>query len=143
MDAYTGGAWRSVGSADVYIDGQWRRLTRSEQYVGGAWKTGDRFLIPLTLSGPADVSGFGYIYVTTDNATVTTNGGLAPYTYSWTRLSGSYGSPISATSATTAFIANPPSGSIRTSVFRCTVTDSLGSTATADVTVYFEEVGLS
>jgi hypothetical protein len=143
MDAYTAGAWRSVGSGDVYIDGQWRRLTRSEAYVGGAWETGDRFLIPLTATGTGEVGGFGYIYVTTDPATVTPNGGLAPYTYSWVRLSGTYGTATIPTAATTTFYATPPSGSIQTSVFRCTVTDSLGSTATADVTVTFEEVGIS
>lgn len=143
MDAYTGGAWRSVGRADVYVDGQWRRLTRSEQYVGGAWETGDRFLIPLTASATSEVTGFGYITVITNPATVTPAGGLGPYTYSWARISGTYGTANSPTSATTTFYATPPSNTIQTSVFRCTVTDSLGSTATADVTAIFEEVGLS
>lgn len=143
MDAYIGGAWRSVGSGDVYIDGQWRRLTRSEQYVGGVWKTGDRFLIPLTASATIGVTGLGVGTVTTEPATATPSGGLAPYTYSWSRISGTYGTPNNPASATTTFYARIPPGTIQTATFRCTVTDSLGSTATADVSATFEELGLS
>lgn len=143
MEAYIGGAWRSISSGDVRIDGQWRRLVRCEAYVGGAWRTGKTFLGALTLTAPSEVYALGVGTVTTEAITATPSGGLAPYAYAWTRTSGSHGFATAPSAATTAFIATPPGGSIQISVFRCTVTDSLGASATADTTVTFEELGIS
>ncbi len=74
---------------------------------------------------------------TTGSVTVTPANGAAPYTYAWTRTSGSTKlSAASATSATTAFnavdlVVNEPQAAI----FRCTVTDNASATATWDVYV--------
>jgi hypothetical protein len=74
---------------------------------------------------------------TTGSVTVTPANGTAPYTYAWTRTSGSTKlSAASATSATTAFnavdlVVNEPQAAI----FRCTVTDNASATATWDVYV--------
>ena len=77
--------------------------------------------------------------IVTASTTVTAVGGTSPYTYAWTRISGS--SSISATSAsaaTTTFTGSSlVSGTTYDAVFRCTVTDSAGTPAvkTVDVTV--------
>ena len=67
---------------------------------------------------------------------VTPSGGQSPYTYAWTRESGNLISATSPASAQTYFRAsNMTELEERTAVFRCTATDALGSTATADVSV--------
>ncbi|WP_410667919.1 hypothetical protein [Amycolatopsis sp. cmx-4-68] len=74
---------------------------------------------------------------------VTATGGVAPYTYSWQRVSGSsLISASNATGASTSFSTSLPAGrtTIRTAVFRCLVTDAAGIMAYApEVTVTFEQ----
>ena len=75
---------------------------------------------------------------------MTVSGGVAPYSYSWTKLSGDSITANSATAATTTFSATGLfSGEARDATFRCTVTDSTGGTpltATADVFVSIERL---
>lgn len=75
----------------------------------------------------------------TSTTTATPVGGLSPYTYAWTRLSGE-GSPNSPTMATTNFGATifPVT---EFGFFRVTVTDSVGQTATATVSATFRNLG--
>jgi hypothetical protein len=142
MDAYIGGAWRSVASGDVRIDGQWRRLTRCEAYIGGAWRTGKTFTPPLSVSiSPTTLNAISLASpVISEGATATPTGGLGPYTYSWTRITGTLGSATSPTLASTNFAAFTSDGESGSSTFRCTVTDSRSSTATADITVFFSDI---
>ena len=103
--------------------------------------------LPLSASAsPTTVSGFDTVTApssstaTTPSTTVTPSGGIVPYTYAWAFVSGSAATVNSATSATTTFsrtvfIDNPGQQIFRTGVYRCTVTDFVGRTATADVTV--------
>jgi hypothetical protein len=77
--------------------------------------------------------------ITTATATVTATGGTAPYTYAWTRISGSTlisaNSPAAAASTFTG--STLVSGTTYDATFRCTVTDSAGTPAvkTIDVAV--------
>lgn len=75
--------------------------------------------------------------ITTASTTVTAFGGTTPYTYAWTRNSGSTSiSANSASAATTTFTGTSlVSGSTYTAVFRCTVTDNAAATTTVDVPV--------
>lgn len=78
--------------------------------------------------------------ITSQSTTVTATGGTGPYTYLWTRLSGS--SAIlcdSPTTATTTFSASICVGS-RSGVWRCTVEDSLGATDTVDCSITLDLV---
>lgn len=75
---------------------------------------------------------------TTGACKATPAGGSTPYTYAWTWLSGGTGISINtATAQSTTFSASglSASGETRTGTARCTVTDHLGQTGSANVTV--------
>jgi len=73
--------------------------------------------------------------------TCTPTGGTGPYTYAWTRISYTSATAPTINSAATAATGFTQTGlgpaESESAVFRCTVTDSLAATATADVTVTF------
>lgn len=81
----------------------------------------------------------GSTSATSAAATVTATGGTPPYSYAWTRISGS--TDISATSAsaasTTFDVVSMSDGATKSAIFRCTVTDDVAATATIDVSVEF------
>lgn len=143
MDARINGAWVSPDRAEVRVGGAWRTVTRAEAYIGGAWVTIATFLPPVTLSlSTTLVTGFafgGTVY--TGNVTVTPSGGQAPYTYAWSRVSGS-GTVANAAAATTNFYDNPGAGNSTDGIFVCTVTDALGNVAVSEgVQAYFDDYG--
>jgi len=82
--------------------------------------------------------------ITSDNTTVTPSGGVAPYTYSWAKVSGDTLTLSNASAATTNFSKNGiPEWEFVSALYRCTVTDSSSPalTATADVDVTLEREG--
>lgn len=89
----------------------------------------------MASASPSSVSGSGFgittSTVTTNPSSVSVSGGLPPYTYSWTRVSGSANIfPTASGAASTAFQrALLPVNGAETADFRCTVTDSLSRTA--------------
>lgn len=139
MRVNVGGSLKPVVRAKVNIGGSLKTIVRSKVNVGDVLKVADTFLQPLTLSAsPSSVNGYSASSpVVTDSTTATPSGGLGPYTYSWARLSGS-GTATAPTTATTAFYDSLSPGFLSSGTFRCTVTDSLGSTATADVVAEYE-----
>jgi hypothetical protein len=97
--------------------------------------------LPSTLSAsvsPSSVSKTdSTASITTASVTVTATGGTSPYSYAWTRISGSTDiAADSASAATTTFTGSSlVSGTSYSATFRCTVTDNVAATATADVSV--------
>jgi hypothetical protein len=75
------------------------------------------------------------IEVTSETVTATAAGGLAPYTYAWTRVIGDTFTITAPTGATTAFTDTQTPDLILTGTYRCTVTDATMKTAQADCTV--------
>lgn len=76
--------------------------------------------------------------VQTNHVTVTPTGGQSPYSYAWASLSGDTVMAISSTtSATVRWSRNMTIGDSYQAIWRCTVTDAGGATATADVEVTF------
>lgn len=142
------GALQTVTSAKVKTGGTVRTLRTIKVMDGGALRTVATFAAPLSLSiSPSTVTGTHYstspaaTTITTASATAAPSGGQGPYTYAWTFVSKTEGDTPTATKpafATSAFKqTNVPAVADRSAVFRCTVTDSFGDTATATVTAQF------
>ena len=147
MEVFCGGAWREITSAEAFVNGAWRSLSYAEAYVDGQWRTVANFTpagsggggggtITLSLNtSSVNVATFNSS-TNTSNVTATPSGGLAPYTYSWVKQSGGAITASFPTVATTRFAASGLTvDETRSAIFRCTCTDALGSTATADVSV--------
>lgn len=147
MQVRKNSAWNSVVSATAYINGVWRPLAYAVAYISGAWRTVATFVQPLSLAiSPTGVGirvsdSVGPLTLQTPSATATPSGGLGPFTYSWQLLSSSVvTNPVinSPASATTTFTATVPDTDMSgTMDCRCTVTDSLGSSAQATIAASF------
>lgn len=76
--------------------------------------------------------------LTTPSSTVTATGGVPGYSYFWSLISGNSDIVInSPTAATTTFSSTGQTGTAKKGVARCTVTDTLGLTASGDVGLTF------
>lgn len=73
---------------------------------------------------PAIAFGDGRVNITTNTITTTPTGGVAPYTYAWSFVSGDAVTVLSPTSAATQFRSNTTASA----VYACTVTDSTPGT---------------
>jgi hypothetical protein len=145
MDAFISGSWRNVRRAEVYLGGAWRRLVRSEVYINGAWRSCASFTSPLTVLAQ-DVYGSNSnngkpIIVTSDISQSTPSGGIGPYSYSWTILSGG-AVPNTPTMSATSFRQTLAAGASSTSTARVTCTDALGAVATRDISIVLSNEGI-
>ncbi len=99
---------------------------------------------PLFASAsPENVAGVSpSLPITTDATTVTAEGGVAPYTYQWTKLTSNTvdSEATSPTSNVTGFRATSGigPGEQETEVWQCRVEDSLGAFALVNVSATFE-----
>jgi hypothetical protein len=136
---YATGAYREVTGGRVRIGGVWRTLVRGRAYIGGAWRDIVSFVQPLTLVvSPTTVTRAITAIPGTaisPSVTATPSGGRAPFSYSWARVGMGSITVNSPASATTTFSRFFEAEGDFTELFRCSVTDSLGTVVTGDVTV--------
>jgi hypothetical protein len=135
--------WKSVDTIKCNIGGVWKTVDHGFiRHEDGSWKRfwGSGSAPPATLSlsqqlsivsGSRSDAGA----VTSSAATALVSGGTGPYTYAWTKVSGSTFTVNSPTANATTFSTTLTNGQELSAVYRCTVTDSLAATAFADVTV--------
>lgn len=135
------GSWRTAGDIYARVSGVWRKVTGVRVHSGGSWLSVPGFVAPFTATAPTEDSGYQttnkpiFATVVSNGVTITPAGGVSPYTYAWTRLSGS--SLITATSPTMAFtqfsarIAN----TTVSATFGWVATDANGATASGLVFV--------
>jgi hypothetical protein len=101
--------------------------------------------VPVTMTAPAEpvvnlnpstlqLNGTGD-GVVTRSVTATAAGGVAPYTYAWTRLTGSRVSITGASSATPSFSVNLGWGENLSESYRVTMTDAAGNAVTRDLPI--------
>jgi hypothetical protein len=144
-----GGALRTATSIKVKAAGVLRTVRTIRVKHGGTLRTVYSSAAALSASAsPTSVLGLSFSSVClTDDTTVTPSGGAGPYTYAWTLITFSGGNSPTVTAASFATTAFRQTGSggpeSNTATFRCTVTDSLGATATADVDATFVFENLS
>lgn len=147
METFTAGAWRQINRGEIYVGGQWRRLTRGEMYVGGQWRTIFSFIPAMSVSLPSSIEASagvgGPVVITTSSVTATPTGGQPGYSYSWAMVSGSGITITSPSFATTQFSSLVPAATTRSGVARVTVTDSRGTSASADISVTLYNVDIS
>ena len=144
--------WRSI--KDIYKKdaSTWQRTKAVYVKNGAIWeKVHEALSATVSSSGgfPMYVTGNqGYPITTSATADVTAAGGWPSYSYSWVEISYS-GNPLdtrgatSASSSSTTFSASTVSSLGGTSVFECTITDTLGGRSipvTIQVAVHFSFV---
>lgn len=145
LKAVVGGVEKDAARAEITINGVQKRVTRIEAWNGSAWKVVQAFVLPMSVS--ASPSGL----ITTERVqnlelcisyavTAVPSGGLAPFTYAWTVLSGTFTISTAALAKTT-FRATLDYGQSTSGTARCTVTDSLGTQVTVDVSVLLANFG--
>jgi hypothetical protein len=124
----------------VRVNNSARPLTRAFVHTDGNWRASAIFVSPLSLSISPPVISAGTVVpgtAITGNVTATPSGGLPPFTYSWSQISGAAAGIANPVSATTSFSQFLTEFGTSPATFRCTVTDALGSTALADIGVSF------
>lgn len=91
---------------------------------------------------PASVSGisFGAGTATSSSATVSVKGGIGPFTYAWTYVSGDTFTVTSASAATTTFSKVVIPNGAYIGVYRCTVTPAAGLAKTVDVSIFLQDI---
>jgi hypothetical protein len=112
--------------------------------LGGSIATATAYIPPLdVVDAPTDVSGYGnsgaVANITTGKVVATPTGGVPSYTHAWTQVGSTPYTWVinSPTAATTDFTCNALGpGNTSEAVFKDTVTDSLGHTASAVVTAF-------
>lgn len=139
------GTLREIKRLTIREGGLNRRIRTLKVMHGGTLRTVAVFADPLTVTvSPTEVYGVqgsnSPVSVTTNQTTASPVGGLAPYTYAWSRTGGSEGTVNSPTMATTSFTNVMGFGTVNAD-FTVTVTDAGGATASATVAATFENVG--
>lgn len=156
-----GGIYRDPSGCRAFKGSAWRNILQIQVYKGGAYRIVANFTAPGSGDTPPPSGGGGggssgsltlsvtpsaletdsfASPITTDGALATPSGGLAPYTYVWAKLSGDNITVNSPASASTSFTGSVPADSTRSAIFRCTCTDSLGTSAHGDITVTLNRV---
>lgn len=136
-----GGAWRTITGCKVFKGGSWRSIKAIKVYSDGAWRDVGNFTVGggdlnLTLSNSSVTRSARLTTIGSTIVIASPTGGQTPYTYAWTKQSGDAISAMTPSNAGTAFQASGMAIlETRTAVFRCTVTDTLGSSEHADVSV--------
>lgn len=138
LKAIVGGVEKDAARAEITINGVQKRVTRIEAWNGSAWKVVQAFVLPMSVNqSPSGTIVTDKIFdlelVISQSVTAVVSGGLAPFTYAWTILSGAGVYAASPSMATTTLRKVMDLGQSVSGTARCTVTDSLGTTVTTDI----------
>lgn len=140
------GTLRTIKRLRVMQGGILRDIRRLRVMHDGVLRTVAVFADQLTASAnPTLVTGAQSsdqpITVTSNGTTASPAGGRAPFTYTWTQISGPSGIITAPTMATTQFRATVEPFGTASLTFRCTITDAVGQSASADVEANLSNLG--
>jgi hypothetical protein len=134
------GTLRAITSGKVRVAGVTRTLRTIKVQDGGTLRTVATFASALSptisssstggISDPGPPTERYVVY----NATASPGGGLGPYTYSWAIITGSGWDFVTGSTSASVSIYGDTTQSVNGSA-RVTVTDSLGQTGTADLSL--------
>jgi hypothetical protein len=140
------GTWRRAANVWMNDAGTWRKARSIWINDAGTWR---KIMSAMTATGPGSVTGSGGgltagvpVAVTTTSAAATVADGVPGYTYAWSYVSGEVAGINTPTASSTTFTRNRPVPAIGVvdtfdGIYRCTVTDSVGTTASFDLTATF------
>lgn len=138
------GTLRTITRLFIRQSGVDRRIRTLKVMDGGTLRTVATFADPLSVTAggvAGNGTGGSTQTVQTSQTTAIVSGGFSPYTYQWTLITNEGGTPsfaVSPTSAATVFRKpNVDPDASWTDIFQVTVTDAVGSTATASIGVQF------
>lgn len=153
---HSGGVTRTVAAMHVRVGGTTRAVARAWLRDNGALKqffasmdsqSGGSTNSPsgITVS-PTGATGFansaGTTMARSNTVTVTVTGGVAPYTFAWTYVSGDVVTCNAPTAAATTFSATLSASESRYAEWKCRVTDAAGVVAdSATVPVTLQNIG--
>lgn len=135
------GTLRTIKTLYIRQSGVMRRIRTMKVMDGGTLRTVAVFADPMTVSanGTSQTSSSGTI--TAGPVAANVSGGFAPYAYAWvleTNLSGAPSTANSPTLASTTFTkTSVPPSSEQSDLWRVTVTDALGDTASDTCLINF------
>lgn len=137
LRVWNGSQWISIKQLKVWNGSQWVASIAGKVWNGSSWvqffSNLTATISPTTVSGSATRFGAGGVYVpATPTAVVTVSGGVAPYAYLWTYVSGTAaGFNSSSTGSSMNFFRNMTVGIgdfiEETGYYNCRVTDNAGT----------------
>lgn len=129
--------WTGTAMVDLTIAKMWNGTAFVDLLLpGGGGGNHSVTVSPGSASAFFIGDGRPFEPLTTNSVTATSTGGVAPYSGSWIRVSGSSAVlPVNPTSPTTAFTSNVPRDSIRSAVYKWEATDSAAQVAFGTVSV--------
>ena len=134
-----GTAQKDVAKGEVTVSNVQKRMTRIEAWNGSAWKVVQSFAPAMTLNVTPDVEGASSSpsggIITSAAAFAVPVGGVGPFSYAWTKVSGDTLTVTTPNNANTSFRGNVGPGNLSFAIYRCTATDSLGTTASGDTII--------
>ncbi|WPZ05481.1 hypothetical protein [Pelagerythrobacter marinus] len=135
------GTLRTITRLTIRQAGVNRSIRTLKVMDGGVLRTVAIFADPLAVTAPDTNGHQDSSTVITNLITATPSGGFSPYTYAWSLIANGGASPSTATAPTSAGTSFSKSGLIPgqtvTDTWRVTVTDSLGQTASHDISATF------
>lgn len=140
------GVLRPITSLKVKHLGVVRALKTLRVRHGGSLRTIANF-VPFSVGvSPPFASSVAYsatpINMFSGPITCAPNGGIAPFTYAWTKISGDTLQFVgSSTAPSVEFYQGVGPGFYYSAVYRCTVTDALGQSAFGETLVVLENQG--
>lgn len=142
MHIHRGGLTREIARLWLRTGGKTTQIFASVDSAGSSGSTSSSAGVTADtgqVGGAGNSSG--PINIVTSYVTVSVNGGVAPYSYAWTQVSGDPMTATNPSSPSTAFFAGVNPSTTLSAVWQCTVTDAAEVTGSVQVSAKLRNIG--